>query len=213
MIIEIPYLGFIDPKSVTNVKATRAKRRWASRHKKGPKKGYPKADVLPVGWPPRMKAVRPYEAFFEPEYRPPEVRVWQTGEAYPSYSIQCKSDAEAERVKATILGALNSAVEQGLETIVAAAVDITLFDPAKPEWADPPRAFTVSLPAPKRHHDIIHAVAEYIGRPVVPHEQGFLTSTGRFVGRKEAYGLALRAGQIAPKPNAVLPDLFSEDLW
>ena len=42
--------------------------------------------------------------------------------------------------------------------------------------------------------------------------QGFLTSTGRFVDRKEAYRIALNAGQI-DESNGVDGELFSEDLY
>lgn len=42
--------------------------------------------------------------------------------------------------------------------------------------------------------------------------QGFLTSTGRFVDRKEAYRIALNAGQIN-ESNGVDGELFSEDLY
>ena len=42
--------------------------------------------------------------------------------------------------------------------------------------------------------------------------QGFLTNTGRFVDRKEAYRIALAAGQITGK-NGYCGELFSEDLY
>lgn len=42
--------------------------------------------------------------------------------------------------------------------------------------------------------------------------QGFLTSKGRFVDRKEAYKIALTAGQI-DSSNGVDGELFSEDLY
>lgn len=42
-------------------------------------------------------------------------------------------------------------------------------------------------------------------------EQGFLTVSGGFLSRKEAYVVALKYGQILdPKENE---ELFSEDLW
>lgn len=40
-------------------------------------------------------------------------------------------------------------------------------------------------------------------------DQGFVTSEGQYVGRKEAARIALIAGQIT-KPTTIL---FSEDLW
>lgn len=42
--------------------------------------------------------------------------------------------------------------------------------------------------------------------------QGFLTSTGRFVDRKEAYRIALSAGQI-DENGGYNKELFSEDLY
>ena len=42
-------------------------------------------------------------------------------------------------------------------------------------------------------------------------EQGFLTNSGRFLSRKEAYVVALRYDQLKhPEDNE---ELFSEDLW
>jgi len=42
--------------------------------------------------------------------------------------------------------------------------------------------------------------------------QGFLTNTGRFVDRKEAFDIALNAGQITEE-NGYCKELFSEDLY
>ena len=42
--------------------------------------------------------------------------------------------------------------------------------------------------------------------------QGFLTSTGRYVGRREAWGLASEAGQIV-SPKVRGTSLCSEDLY
>lgn len=72
-----------------------------------------------------------------------------------------------------------------------------------------------SEPPPARHHNLIHAEYEEFGHMEKgPQEldcQGFLTSLGRFVDRKEAVKIAIEAGQIE-KPNWP-PDLYSEDLW
>ena len=49
---------------------------------------------------------------------------------------------------------------------------------------------------------------------IFPKAQGFYTSKGRFVNRKEAYKIALKAGQI--KKNRDFPNmklLYSEDLY
>lgn len=70
----------------------------------------------------------------------------------------------------------------------------------------------MSLPAPARHHDILAKIRPLYLSPIGGDMQGFLTTTGRFVSRREAVAIATAAGQIdEPKfqPNA----LFSEDLW
>lgn len=70
-----------------------------------------------------------------------------------------------------------------------------------------------SLPAPARHGDVMrhinrHADADAI---IVPDDQGFLTSKGRYVNRFEARDIARLGGQ-AKSPQH--PDqLFSEDVW
>lgn len=71
----------------------------------------------------------------------------------------------------------------------------------------------VSLPPPARHHTIIAAMDLSMGiegTGAIPQLQGFLTNTGRYVGRVEAYYIAIRAGQIKDKPT---PELYSEDMW
>jgi hypothetical protein len=95
-----------------------------------------------------------------------------------------------------------------METIVAAAAQINM---GLGKWM-----LTVSLPAPARHHHIIHPLYELLGRPVGPNEQGFLTSKGRYVGRERAMAIAVAAGQVDPKnrkSGSASRDLFSEDLW
>lgn len=71
-----------------------------------------------------------------------------------------------------------------------------------------------TLPRPARHHILIHAWCDSHYRDGQParigeHEQGFVTSTGRFVGREEAASIAFAAGQIDRHKSG----LFSEDLW
>ena len=46
---------------------------------------------------------------------------------------------------------------------------------------------------------------------ICPSEQGFITSQGRFVGRKEAYLIAEECGQIPTTENK--RSLFSEDVF
>ena len=58
-----------------------------------------------------------------------------------------------------------------------------------------------SLPRPAYHVHVLRAYVDVFGRHAIC-EQGFLTSAGRFVDRKEAARLAGRSGY-----------LLSEDLW
>lgn len=67
------------------------------------------------------------------------------------------------------------------------------------------------LIAGKRHHDCIH-IAELMGVEKKDREggvEGFLTSTRRFVDRKEAASIAYNASQIDTEYNY----LFSEHLY
>lgn len=71
---------------------------------------------------------------------------------------------------------------------------------------------TITMPRPNRHPNIVRAVGG-IGGPDV---QGFVDDKGRFLGRKDAYRLALKNGQLNRRPGAQLyqgDDLYSEDLW
>lgn len=73
------------------------------------------------------------------------------------------------------------------------------------------KGLIVTLPAPARHGDVLHPLYAITGELVGPGDQGFMTSTGRFVGRRAAAGIAINAEQILePKWP---PDLYSEDLW
>jgi hypothetical protein len=72
-------------------------------------------------------------------------------------------------------------------------------------------ALTVSMPAPARHGDVLRRLHDLTGIVLAGDDQGFLTSTGHFVGRQDAVEVARAAGQIvAPKWP---PFLYSEDLW
>lgn len=70
-----------------------------------------------------------------------------------------------------------------------------------------------SVPRPGRHHDVInHMIDDLKWAPPVVGEQGFTTSTGRFVNRQEAMKIAKAAGQLIAEPH--VPDmLFSEDIY
>lgn len=70
-----------------------------------------------------------------------------------------------------------------------------------------------SIPAPARHHNIIHAMAR-AGWGDAPHgEQGFLDSRGEFLSRAEAYVVAEAAKQITSRGPHRVGWLFSEDVW
>lgn len=88
------------------------------------------------------------------------------------------------------------------ETIVAAAVY---------------HGATISLPPPARHHTILATMSLIWNIDAIapgPESQGFLTSTGRFVNRVEAFHIAYTADQIKHKTgNKCEPTLYSEDMW
>jgi hypothetical protein len=71
----------------------------------------------------------------------------------------------------------------------------------------------ISLPPPSRHHTLLRIISELnpdIGA-LGEDSQGFLTSTGRYVGRREAAEIALESKQV--EKIQVPYKLFSEDLW
>lgn len=68
----------------------------------------------------------------------------------------------------------------------------------------------VRLQPNSRHCWIIHALAKAGMETPVTGEQGFLTSTGRFVDRVEAKKIAIEAGQIK---ESQFSQLYSEDVW
>lgn len=72
------------------------------------------------------------------------------------------------------------------------------------------------LPAPNRHWNVIQDMIDRgFGDDAPEARQGFVTSRGRFVSRREALHLALSNGQVREAERSVpgLPELFSEDLW
>lgn len=70
----------------------------------------------------------------------------------------------------------------------------------------------LALPAPARHHHVMWTRLFIDGKGTPGSaEQGFLTTSGRFVGRKLAFKIAEKRGQIV-KAHAA-PNLFSEDMW
>lgn len=80
-------------------------------------------------------------------------------------------------------------------------------------WKEGRAIYAVERPG--RHHTVVHSMVEN-GRcssdnPLAS-DSGFITSSGRYVDRKEAMTIAKAAGQLIGKPNLPLT-LFSEDLW
>ena len=77
------------------------------------------------------------------------------------------------------------------------------------------------LPPPARHWNVIQHILSECAVPETewpicpPADQGFVTETGQFLGRREAYSIALRADQLLPEALKGVGeyDLFSEDLW
>jgi hypothetical protein len=70
-----------------------------------------------------------------------------------------------------------------------------------------------ALPRPHRHHHLF-SLAAFIGQDPLQHDQGFTTSTGRYVGREEAQRICIAAGQPNRRSgNDCDTRLFSEDVW
>lgn len=70
------------------------------------------------------------------------------------------------------------------------------------------------LPKPNRHHHVIRLMADLgIPKPVTLNAvQGFVTDTGEFLDREQAYTLVLENKQNVVELHHHR-DLFSEDLW
>jgi hypothetical protein len=47
----------------------------------------------------------------------------------------------------------------------------------------------------------------------VGRDQGFVTSKGRYVGREEAWDIAVKAGQLNNRKSKTVGYLYSEDVW
>lgn len=70
-----------------------------------------------------------------------------------------------------------------------------------------------SLPAPARHHDVLRKLYDFNPLLLGPDTQGFMTSAGRYVNRRDAAMIAIEAGQVVSTDLISAPELFSEDLW
>lgn len=78
-----------------------------------------------------------------------------------------------------------------------------------------PDGTVYSLPPPNRHHNVIwHMVGlgiDTAGHKTI-HDQGFVLSDGRYVGRVAAKTVAIAAGQLLDRASK-LKELFSECVW
>lgn len=104
------------------------------------------------------------------------------------------------------------------ETIVAAAIRM----PTDPRWQEHtfrgekvyPEFLTITAPPPARHGTLLHPFIADTGVRIAVHDQGFLTSTGRYVDRQEAHKIAIASGQpMIDHPSRIDGTLYSEDLW
>lgn len=73
----------------------------------------------------------------------------------------------------------------------------------------------LTAPPPARHHVLFLAMEDMEANRGGPENSGFLTSTGRYVDRREAFRIATDARQrLARRPGGYDgPELFSEDVW
>ena len=94
------------------------------------------------------------------------------------------------------------------ETIVAAAIQV---DGIEVEGYAPHKIVLLSE-RPGRHHHPSWFISTHAFDIEKNSTQGFLTSTGRFVDRKEACVIARAAGQLIRKTGGD-STLYSEDLW
>ena len=92
--------------------------------------------------------------------------------------------------------------KQNVVTIVGAAIKVSLVNNED--------TLILMLPRPKRHGDIAYGL--HLMRGIVKDtEEGFLTSEGNFVNRKDACAIAVEAKQT--KTVEFYPVLYTEDLW
>lgn len=71
-----------------------------------------------------------------------------------------------------------------------------------------------ALEAPNRHWHVIQKICEETGKDMDGScEQGFLDDRGKFLSRKNALAVALKAGQVKCPDSIRAGRLFSEDVW
>lgn len=76
------------------------------------------------------------------------------------------------------------------------------------------RGVTYALPAPNRHPNVIEMISRATGvTQDIAGTQGFLDDRGKFLNRKNALAVALKAGQVKCPDSIRAGQLFSEDVW
>jgi len=93
-------------------------------------------------------------------------------------------------------------------------VCVAILLPLRTDVSDTRQAFVVAS-APARHHHVLHQLWRPGWRASPGAGQGFVTSTGRYVDREEAWEIAKAAGQLlacAPTDGRG-GRLYSEDVW
>lgn len=70
-----------------------------------------------------------------------------------------------------------------------------------------------TLPAPNRHHHILHSGVMDKKIDEERDVQGFVDDTGKFLNREEAYVIAHASGQAFRRTSCGADLLYSEDLW
>lgn len=77
----------------------------------------------------------------------------------------------------------------------------------------PNKSYTYVMTKPNRHGNIIQLMTERgeTIETIANSEEGFTTTEGRFVSRKEALRIAEKAGQVIGE--IIGNELYSENLW
>lgn len=110
---------------------------------------------------------------------------------------------------------VREAVETGKEKIVGVAI----LMPFRTKDLHDPRPTFAAAPKPARHHHVLHQLTLLKLREPpetrLDQGQGFVTSTGRYVDREEAWWIAQRADQLLPcaPTDGNGGTLYSEDVW
>lgn len=71
------------------------------------------------------------------------------------------------------------------------------------------------LPKPNRHHHLLDIMYKEKNEAfqVAADEEGFITSTGRYVNREEGLVIAEKANQVIAERHRPGSELYSESVW